>query len=164
MKGQSSPCSIDHTVSTPPQHETGQSHREEVYPPEAVFSEDVHHLHDRSVRCVHRGVYYARLVGEIGIARPPPLLLQVHALSFYAIIPFGVGARPSPFMASECWRRGFYSRQFRRDAQGGPSLRDGQRADRICYFAVNRKSSTSQAAAPTAATRLIFPFMFAPFA
>ena len=42
-------------------------HREEVYPPEAVFSEDVHHLHDRSVRRVHRGVYYARLVGEIGI-------------------------------------------------------------------------------------------------
>ena len=41
MNGQSSPCSIDHTVSTPPQHETGQSHREEVYPPEAVFSEDV---------------------------------------------------------------------------------------------------------------------------
>ena len=45
----------------------GRLHREEVYPPEAVLPEDVHHLHDRSVRCVHRGVYYARLAGEIGI-------------------------------------------------------------------------------------------------
>ena len=50
---------------------------------------------------------------------PSHLLLQVHTLSFYAIIPFGVGARPSPFMASECWRRGFYPRQFRRDAHVG---------------------------------------------
>ena len=42
-------------------------HRKEVYPPEAVFSEDVHHLHDRSVRRVHRCVHDDRLAGEIGI-------------------------------------------------------------------------------------------------
>ena len=48
---------------------TGQSHREDVYPPEAVFSEDVHHLHDRSVRRVHRGAHVDRLAGQAGITR-----------------------------------------------------------------------------------------------